>query len=257
MRLAIAVGAVLALMGCGSATDPVVPVAVSVSASSVPSSSPPAVWKYAVHTNIVGTYFYGGEPQSADNNFQTNEETAWCGKWSHCFGGVDDPKHRQHGNAWPAKFKPKENPFYVALPCSDYDTKGLNAGFMKFAKQVPWVTLNPDGTPAISDGISVLKNRWVKIVAGDKTVYAQWEDTGPFENPTDNDCGYVFGSDAVRPANEFGLHAGIDLSPATLYALGAPIGAGEITVSWCFVDETDVPSGTWSEITTTSGPYWP
>ncbi|HSE29279.1 MAG TPA: hypothetical protein VLA77_01705 [Candidatus Saccharimonadales bacterium] len=213
-------------------------------ASSAPTST------YPDHTNIIATIFYGGEVESEDNNWQTNEETAYCSDWKHCFGGVDDPDSRQHDGAWPSGFKPRENPFYASLPCNEFNENGETSGFMAIKNQIPWSTDRPEG--------SALKNRWVQITLNDKTVYAQIEETGPFEtgSETENDCEYVFSTTDQRPKTQFGLKAGLDVSPATALALGLNIDAGFGVVDWRFVDDNDVPIGPWREIVTTSAPYW-
>ena len=188
--------------------------------------------KYPLHSNIKATIFWVGEDATADNDFIDNYSSAWASDWIKLFGGVDTPKKR---NGWhPAGFKPKENPFYIALPYGDYTEKGLK----KNVKKAYWY----EGV--IPDGGSIIKNRWVKINRLGKTVYAQWEDVGPFN---DNDVKYVFGTGKST------ADVGIDLSPATAEYIGLP-GLG--LVSWQFVDAKDVPDGPWTEIVTKSGPKY-
>lgn len=206
-----------------------------------------------VHSRIIATFFYGGEASSADNNWQTNTATAWCDDWSHCFGGSDTPFSRQHNGDWPSGFKPRENPFYVALPCSDFGNTGLRSDYVKFAQTNQQFKALTHDAP-LSEESSLLKNLWVKITAGSHTVYAQWEDSGPFAQASDNDCAYVFGGSNAKPDNQFGERAGIDVSPAVKNRLGMD---GSATVSWQFVLPDQVPSGPWSQIVTKSGPYWP
>src|ERR1700740_928889 len=105
---------------------------------------------------------------------------AWDKNWVSSYGGVDDPvRRRGYG---PAGFRPRENPFYVALPYCD-----MRAGRLKpeAAKVVPWFIAQFRGV-----GSSVCKGHWLKIRHGAKICYAQWEDVGPFS--TDS-SGYVFG----------------------------------------------------------------
>jgi hypothetical protein len=64
------------------------------------------------------TLFWVGEPSDAENNFIPNHESYWDHDWQASYGGVDDPEHRN--NYWPAGFRPKENPFYVALPYGEF-----------------------------------------------------------------------------------------------------------------------------------------
>ncbi|MDP2671458.1 MAG: hypothetical protein Q8P13_03290 [bacterium] len=191
---------------------------------------------YPLHRNIVATYFYVGELAGPDNDFISNTKSAWDGAWEKHFGGVDDPAHRN--GYWPAGFKPKENPFYFALPYGEFDEVGLKAN----AKTVYWYDKN------LPLGKSLLKNRWVKISRAGKVCYAQWEDVGPNDS---DDVNYVFGS--AKSKNTFGLRAGIDLSPAVRDFLDL---GDSGKVSWQFVNDADVPPGPWKQIVTTSNPSW-
>jgi hypothetical protein len=104
-------------------------------------------------------------------------------------------------------------------------------------------------TGQFADGQSILKNRWIQITAApggvSKTVYAQWEDVGPFN---EHDGSYVFGSAA--PASS---RAGLDISPAARDYLGM---GGSTTSSWRFVEYSEVPTGPWKNTVTTSAPDW-
>ena len=71
-------------------------------------------------------------------------------------------------------------------------------------------------------------------------IYAQWLDTGPCATVECNDPDYVFGSSA--PQNDFGLKAGLDLSPTAMADLGAD---GSAEVIWKLIDQSDVPAGPW------------
>ena len=81
-----------------------------------------------------------------------------------------------------------------------------------------------------------------------KTVYAQWEDVGPFK---ENDAAYVFGT--ATPASKTNKNSGIDVSPAVRDYLGLK----DIDkVDWQFVDEKDVSQGPWKNIVTVSQIDW-
>lgn len=187
----------------------------------------------AEHKGIIATVFWVGEAADADNDFIQNRSSTWQEDWQGHYGGVDDPDNRCGHN--PCGFTPKENPFYFALPFNDYQENGEPRA-ADVLRKIPWYT----GQPA--EGTSLLKNRWVKITSGSTTVYAQWEDAGPFN---EEDVDYVFGTNAPKEHR-----AGIDLSPATAKYLGVD---GRGTVAWQFVDEAHVPAGPWKDIVTTSG----
>ena len=191
--------------------------------------------KYPLHQNIVATVFWIGEEASQDNGFISNHQSAWDTNWVKSFGGIDDPKERD--GFFPKGFVPKENPFYLALPYSDFDKRGRKGNIQR----IPWYE-------APLGNVSLIKNRWVKIIYQNRVCFAQWENAGPSES---DDIGYVFGSTA--PKNTFGQKAGIDISPAVRDCLNAPDVA---KVSWQFVDDRDVPPGPWKQIITRSNPRW-
>ena len=145
------------------------------------------------------TVFWVGESETEDNDHIANFKSAWDTNWVAHFGGIDDPDHRCGFE--PCGFKPKENPFYVALPYDDMEESGRRKAVNAF---IPW---NRPGAKQ-----SLLKNRWVAVRANGVTCYAQWQDVGPFEK---DDADYVFGV-AARPKNGKGESAGIDLSPASI-----------------------------------------
>ena len=179
------------------------------------------------------TLFWVGEPSDADNGFIPNDVSYWDKDWQLNYGGVDDPDNRI--GFWPAGFRPKENPFYVALPYGEFElTRGHD--LRRDAKDIPWYR---------HDVAPLLKNHWVEIKFGDRTCYAQWEDVGPSEV---DDFDYVFG--AANPRNTFGLKAGLDVSPAVWHYLG--MDDNEVS-AWRFAEVADVPSGPWTEVVTTSG----
>ncbi len=80
------------------------------------------------------------------------------------------------------------------------------------------------------------KDHWVAIQHGNRVVYAQWEDCGPFR--TDH-YQYVFGAEVPRPNLNGG--AGLDVSPAVRDALG--MNATRDVCAWKFVEVNEVPPG--------------
>jgi hypothetical protein len=194
---------------------------------------------YFLHTNITSTFFWVGEKADDDNKDISNTPSAWDDFWKKHFGGTDTPKRRN--GFFPADFMPLENPFYVALPYNDIDKNGKR-------KQSAYTTIPWAKEKNYSDSESICKNRWVKMIKNSKTVYAQWEDVGPFK---ENDSNYVFGT--ATPASKTNKNAGIDVSPAVRDYLGLK----DIDkLDWQFVDEKDVPQGPWKNIVTVSQIDW-
>ena len=177
------------------------------------------------------TLFWVGEPASPDNNFVSNHESYWDKDWQTRFGGVDHPRRRGY---WPAEFKPRENPFYVALPYGEFVG---DSQLKSNVERIPWY--RPGLAP-------LLKNHWVEVLWSDRSCFAQWEDVGPVRN---DDFEFVFG-DAVRPLNTLTIRAGLDVSPAVWNYLGL---TDNSVTAWRFVDETELTDGPWNEIITTSG----
>jgi hypothetical protein len=186
-----------------------------------------------VHRDIMATVFWVGEDADGDNDFIHNRSSAWMEDWVSAFGGVDSNDQRCGFN--PCGFTPKENSFYFALPFNDYQENG-EAKPAAVLSRIPWYTGQP------KEGMSLLKNRWVKITQDNRTAYAQWEDVGPFN---EDDVDYVFGNSQPKEKR-----AGIDLSPATAQYLGVD---GKAIVTWEFVDSAQVPDGPWKSVITTSG----
>lgn len=208
----------------------------AVSESNINIKTIPLTEKYPLHKDVIATIFWVGEEPGPDNNYAGNVESAWNANWVESFGGVDTPDQRN--GSFPQGFTPKENPFYVALPYSDFDEVGRKENLTI----IPWY----EGF--VPENVSLVKNRWVKIYHKDKLCFAQWENSGPGES---DDVDYIFGTAA--PKNTFGQRAGIDLSPALRDCLGI----GSVSkVDWQFVDEEDVPSGPWKLIITRSEPDW-
>lgn len=183
---------------------------------------------YPVHKDITVTYFWVGEGATEDNNYISNSVSAWDENWMDDFGGVDDPENR--ASYLPESFIPHENSFYFALPYNDLDENGNKK---ENSDKIYWAT---EKDPKEK---SILKNRWIRIIKGSKTAYAQWEDVGPFE---DDDINYVFGSET--PQNNINQNAGLDVSPAVRDYLGL---SGMDKADWQFVDYSSVPEGPWKE----------
>lgn len=185
------------------------------------------------HSNIITTVFWVGEDAGSDNGFISNTPSAWDEQWMQHFGGVDTPNNRN--GYLPAAFRPKENPFYFALPYNDLDANGnrrSNASLCPNRNSGPY---------------SWCKNAWIAIKKDNKVAYAQWEDVGPFY---EDDANYVFGKSA--PKNKQNASAGLDVSPAVYDYLGL---SDVDRASWTFVSASQVPSGPWKQIITTSRGY--
>jgi hypothetical protein len=193
---------------------------------------------HPLHKNISATVFWVGEKASDDNKEISNKSSAWDDYWRDHYGGTDDPDKRK--GFYPAKFTPKENPFYFALPYNDFDINGNRRGNSEniyWANEKKW-----------DDNESMVKNRWIKIIHENKTCYGQWEDVGPFK---ENDFEYVFGNN--DPKSRTNRSAGLDISPALKDCLGLK---DLDKVAWQFVDFENVPDGPWKKIITSSGIDW-
>ncbi|HEX7586117.1 MAG TPA: hypothetical protein VF390_00555 [Patescibacteria group bacterium] len=203
-------------------------------------NAPPAVnSQYPIHQNITTTFFWAGEEAGKDNQNISNLPSAWDEQWVKHFGGVDDPNKRS--GFFPAKFAPKENPFYFALPYNDFDSNGKRK--QEVYSLIPWAKENSWGQLE-----SVCKNRWIKIMKGGKSAYAQWQDVGPFK---EDDKNYVFGTAA--PKSKINDNAGLDVSPAVNQYLGL---TDVDKTDWQFIDVSGVPDGPWKKVVTTSQCYW-
>ncbi len=193
------------------------------------SASPEPGERYPWKKDIVTTVFWIGE-QPSGNNPVPNRASSWDKNWTKNYGGFDDPNPARRSNYIPVKFTPRQNPFYCALPYSDKATTGHRP---EAARVVPWFKEAYQG-PAVS----TCKDRWVAIHKGNRTVYAQWEDAGPFR--TDH-WQYVFGNE--RPKPNLNKGAGLDVSPAVRDYLG--LNETDVT-DWKFVEFSEVPRGPWS-----------
>lgn len=185
--------------------------------------------RYLWKKDIVTTLFWIGEKPS-ENNPVPNRSSSWDQDWTKNYGGFDDPNPTNRSNYVPVNFKPRQNPFYVALPYNDKASTGHRA---EAENVVPWFKEAYQG-PAVS----TCKGRWIAIRKGNKTAYAQWEDAGPFR--TDH-WQYVFGNE--RPKPNLNKGAGLDVSPAVRDYLG--MNETDVT-DWKFVEFSEVPRGPWS-----------
>jgi hypothetical protein len=197
------------------------------------SSPPPAKAgeRYPWKRQIVTTVFWIGEMPSG-NNPVPNRSSSWDKDWTRSYGGFDDPTPAHRSDYMPEKFTPRQNPFYCALPYNDKASTGHRP---EAPRVVPWFKEAYQGP-----GISTCKGRWVAIHKGNRTVYAQWEDAGPFR--TDH-WQYVFGDE--RPKPNLNKGAGLDVSPAVRDYLG--LQETDVT-DWKFVDFSEVPRGPWAKV---------
>ncbi len=186
--------------------------------------------RYPWRRDIVTTVFWIGERPSR-NNPVPNRASAWDREWASRYGGTDTPERSARTDFRPAAFVPRQNPFYVALPYNDLQSTGHKP---EAKKVIPW--FDEEFRAA---GQSVCKGRWVAIRFKGRTVYAQWEDCGPFR--TDHHE-YVFGKE--RPRKNLNKGAGLDVSPAVRDYLG--MDDTDVT-DWKFVDFDEVPQGPWAK----------
>jgi len=204
---------------------------------------------YLVHSNVLATVFWVGEPATKDNGCMPNYSSAFDFDWIGAYGGCDSPHARTRdddGFDHPSAFVPQENPYYFALPY------GLNDR-APWRDEIPWL----DEREEAKSIRAALKNRWVAVRRGDRTCFAQWEDIGPF---CADDVEYVFGD--AKPRNDGkqcdtdsskgdGTRAGLDMSPALARCLGIKASEPQ-PVDWWFVDDAQVLEGPWRRVVTTS-----
>jgi hypothetical protein len=186
--------------------------------------------RYPWKNNIVTTVFWIGETPTA-NNPVPNNKSSWDTQWLRNYGGYDDPDPRGRRGYLPARFVPRQNPFYIALPYND-----VSGGRTKpeASRVIPWFR-----ETFSKQGESVCKSRWVVIRHRGKEAYAQWEDCGPFR--TDH-WQYVFGTQ--RPLPNLNQGAGLDVSPAVRDYLGMD---SKDVADWRFVEFSEVPRGPWAQ----------
>lgn len=197
--------------------------------STTTEATVPTGEKYPWRKNIVTTTFWVGEGTSRRNPVH-NVSSSWDVNWAKSYGGFDDPNRANRSGYIPAKFVPKQNPFYIALPYNDV-TRGRHKP--EASKVVPWFKETFE-----RPGKSVVKGRWIAVRFKDKIAYAQWEDVGPFR--TDH-WEYVFGNE--RPKANLNKGAGLDVSPAVRDYLG--MNDTDVT-DWRFVEFSEVPNGPWA-----------
>jgi hypothetical protein len=195
------------------------------------SSANSETTRYPWKQKIVTTTFWVGETPTKNNPVH-NTASSWDKNWAANYGGFDTPDSSARKEFIPVDFTPRQNPFYVALPYNDMERTGFKA---EASKVVPWFKSDYRGPLQ-----SVCKDRWVAIRHGNKVVYAQWEDCGPF--CTDH-WEYVFGNERPKPNLNHG--AGLDVSPAVRDYLG--MDSTDVT-DWRFVDFEEVPPGPWSKL---------
>jgi len=186
--------------------------------------------RYAWNKEITTTVFWIGE-QPTEENPMPNQSSSWDEQWTEHYGGFDDPDPEARKGFVPAKFTPKQNPFYIALPYNDLASEGHKE---EASTLIPWFKKE-----FTSKWKSVCKGRWIAIRKGSRVCYAQWEDAGPF---TTTDAEYVFGG--ARPKANANDNAGLDVSPAVRDYLGLD---GSDVTDWKFVEFENVPLGPWAE----------
>ena len=206
------------------------PVSFTPAVKADPPFSTPAE-RFPWKKEIVTTVFWIGE-KPGENNPVPNRSSSWDANWTKNYGGVDDPEKSHRRDFAPAKFTPRQNPFYCALP---YNDKATNGHRPEAPRVVPWFREVYQGP-----GVSTCKSRWIAIRKGNKVAYAQWEDAGPFR--TDH-WQYVFGNE--RPKPNLNKGAGLDVSPAVRDYLG--LESTDVT-DWKFVEFEEVPHGPWAKL---------
>jgi hypothetical protein len=197
--------------------------------TSQPPRGTPQQVKYPWKRGIVTTTFWVGEA-AGQNNPVANVASSWDQNWASNYGGLDTPDRKQRANFLPVAFVPQQNPFYIALPYNDINSKGHKP---EAAAAIPWFE-----EAFTKPGRTVLKGRWLAVHHKGRVAYAQWEDCGPFR--TDH-AAYVFGEE--RPKPNLNKGAGLDVSPAVRDYLGMQ--DTDVT-DWRFVDFEEVPTGPWA-----------
>ncbi len=198
---------------------------------SVPQKKVPGAYPW--HFDITATVFWIGELPTARNRVPNNR-SSWDTAWMENFGGFDTPDPaRRTTDFCPKGFRPRLNPFYIALPYNDCVSSSAHKP--EAARVIPWFKKEYR-----APGTSVCKGKWVQIFYEGNYCFAQWEDCGPF---TTEDWPYVFGN--KPPRNRSNKAAGIDISPAVRDYLG--IVGGTASVHWRFVEFYRVPLGPWAK----------
>jgi hypothetical protein len=208
--------------------------------------------KYPLHTGIVATTFWVGEIFDANAEDGSQMLSTYDANWFANFGGCDGvasngkcttEKRVASNGFFPSSMKPKQNPFYLDLP---YDDVNDSTGFKNRGQVIPWANDPAYAGQVNNQGVSLMKNRWVKLTKDGQTCYGQIADAGPGEY---HDSAYVFGANDARPANARYGGAGMDVSPALNGCLNfAELDGDSDKVDWQFVEAADVPAGPWLTI---------
>ena len=212
---------------------------------------------YPVHTRITATVFWIGEPVG-NGSSEDNALSAYDDLWKAHYGGFDDYRTVRRFPYFPP-FTPRENPFYLDLPYSDFTDNGVPRADRT---AIPWAAAYAGQLAAAGRSgrpFSLMKNRWVKmwrLVHGrTRTCYGQIQDAGPYVY---DDVNYVFSQSDARPTSRLAHNAGMDVSPAIRDCLGfSGVNNDENTLSWRFVDASAVPPGPWRRVVTTRQVFWP
>jgi hypothetical protein len=213
--------------------------------------------------SAIASTFYIHEPAGSSNAGISNVPTAWDDLASKDYGvpdgwgpinGVSGPTFKRRGLC-PAAGIPKEGLAYVAIQVVDHDGRIYKKAFpwVKYAARfLPQLRKFKDGH--FADWQSPFKNLWVEVHYHGLVAYGQVEDTGPskFTDGRAADFPYVFGR-ARHTKNRYGLHAGIDLSPALTDYLGTDGGA---RVTWRIIPSDLVPNGWWKDKQFHGPPNW-
>ncbi|PPL15925.1 hypothetical protein [Microterricola pindariensis] len=204
---------------------------------------------YPLHTGIVATTFWVGEIFDANAEDGSQMLSTYDANWFANYGGCDGvtsngtcttEKRVAANGFFPSSMTPKQNPFYLDLPYDDVNDK---TGFANRGSVIPWANDPAYAGRAGDASISLMKNRWVKLMKDGQTCYGQIADAGPGEY---HDSAYVFGSNDARPANARYGGAGMDVSPALNGCLNfAELDGDSDVVDWQFVEAADVPAGPW------------
>jgi hypothetical protein len=212
---------------------------------------------YPVHSGITATVFWIGEPVG-NGSSEDNALSAYDDHWLAHYGGFDDYRSVRRFPYFPP-FTPRENPFYLDLPYSDFTDSG-NPRADRAA--IPWAhryAAQLKQAARTGQPFSLMKNRWVKMwrVVGGRTrvCYGQIEDAGPYVY---DDTNYVFSHVNARPASGLAQNAGMDVSPAIRDCLAfSGVNNDENKLSWRFVEAAAVPPGPWRRVVTTRQVFWP
>lgn len=210
---------------------------------------------YPWHLDIVATTFWVGEIHDPDASDGSQVRSAYDSFWLESYGGCDgvvdrgscETETRNEAENWmPSSMTPLENPFYLDLPFDDVNNQ---RAFAIRSYVVPWADEPGYAGRQTDKSFSYMKNRWVRILKGDRECYGQIQDAGPSIYDDDN---YVFSADDARPASSDYNGAGMDVSPALNGCLGfESLNGANDRVDWQFVDDDEVPDGPWRQIVTT------